>query len=635
MQVSPVPLNIIMGGGDKLLRRAAECHQRGDLAGAARHYRKYLEKIPGDAEGWHTLGGMEFQRGRISEAVNALEKAAALRPHETSYLNDLAGLYLTDGRLMEAEQACRDLLKNNPDYLPASYNLALIRSRQGRLHECAQLLREITARKPDWAAAHYNLGVALVELGDYDAALPAFKMAVQLEPYMAAGHFNLARTLRELAFVRAAIDHLRKGLEIDPDNVDAIIDLADLLADENEINEAMQLLETARSRHPQVTVIPTTLGALCHRMGEARRAEFWFDSALTINPLDTSAIFGRAQVRRYTDADRDWPQILERQLSDANISEGQQSALHFALGKIHNDLGDYDTAFAHFQAANDAIHKTTHYDRRETEAFIDNTIRIFTKDFIDKLRAMGSDSDLPVFVVGMPRSGTTLVEQIIASHPQAHGAGELRYFTSIYKRLPQLLRSSQSTLDCISTMTPAAAANITGNYLALLRRHSATALRIVNKTPGNFIFLGLIAGLFPDARIIHCTREPLDVCLSIYFQSFKEGHDYSWDLLDIGHYYRLYARLMRHWRAVMPDRFLDVNYEELVAGPEAGSRRLIGYCGLPWDDQCLRFYETKREVKTASLWQVRQPIYKTSAGRWQNYAKYLGPLQELLAGESP
>ena len=596
-----------------------------------RHYHEYLRAVPTDAEIWHALGGVEFQRGQIADAIKALKKAVTLRPADNDYLNDLAGLYLADKRLPEAEQACRELLRINPDYLPAAYNLALISSQQGRLPECIQLLREIINRKPDWAAAHYNLGVALAELGDHEAALPAFKMAVHLEPYFAAGHISLARTLRELAFSKSAIEHFRKGLEIEPDNVDAIIDLANLLADDDKIDGAIQLLEAVRMRHPGIAAIPVTLGTLSHRIGNVSRAEYWFDLALKINPLDTGAIFGKAQVRRYTKTDDILLGFLEQHLNEANISDLQRSSLHFALGKMHDDVGNYDIAFAHFETANNTVKRTTYYDRQTAENSIDSIIQLFTGEFVGKLASMGSNSDLPVFVVGMPRSGTTLTEQIIASHPQAHGAGELLYFASIYNRLPQLLRSNQSSLNCISTMTPEAATRIAGNYLALLKRHSAAALRIVNKTPGNFMFLGFIAGLFPDSKIVHCVRDPMDVCLSIYFQSFKEGHAYSWDLLDIGHFYQLYARLMRHWRTVMPDRFLDLNYEDLIAEPESTSRRLIEYCGLPWDDRCLRFYETTREVKTASIWQVRQPIYKTSARRWRHYARQLEPLRNFLA----
>jgi tetratricopeptide (TPR) repeat protein len=622
-----------MARTENLLRRAAECRERGDLAGAVKRYREYLRMTPEDAEHWHTLGGLEYQRGHIPDAIKALQKAVALQPAGNDYLNDLAGLYLAGGHSAEAEEICRRLLREYPDYLPAAYNLALACSRQGRLYDCIQILHELVQRKPDWAEAHYNLGVTLAELGHYEAALPAFQMAVRLQPYLSAGHIGLAQTLRQLAYTRTAIEHFRRGLEIHPDNIEPAFELADALTDDGQTGEAIRLLETLWPRHQDNADIPATLGVLWHTLGDARQAERWFDTALKTDPNNGIAIYGKAHVRRYTGTDKETIRSLEYYLRHGSLTEQQGAACHFALGKMHDDLKNYDVAFAHFQAANAIRKRKNRYNHQEMTEWFEQTIKFFTREFIDSLLPLGSPSDLPVFVVGMPRSGTTLVEQIIASHPQAYGAGELMFFQRIIANLPWLLRFDQPFPACVTRLTAEIAAQITDNYLALLKRHSASARRIVNKRPANYMVLGFLTGLFPNARIIHCVRDPLDVCLSIYFQSFQEGHEYSWDLMDIGRYYCLYTRLMRHWRTVMADRFLDVNYEELVAAPEGSSRRLIEYCGLPWDDQCLRFYETRREVKTASLWQVRQPIYKTSARRWQNYARYLEPLRELLASE--
>lgn len=619
---------------DKNLRRAVEFHQRGDLAGAAKRYRDYLREAPQDAERWHALAGIEYQQGHTQRALKDMQRALAIAPDHVDYLNDMGGMYLALGDARHAIDCFERLRMVAPDYLPAAYNLALAYSRQSRFHECIQILRDLIERKPDWAEAHYNLGVALAELDDYEAALPTFRMAVQLQPYLYAGHFSLAQTLRKLGYIRSAIDHFRRGLEIEPDNIDAAIELANTLTDDGQTAEAIKVLESMWPRHHDKAAIPSALGILWRRLGDTRKAERWLDVALKIDPNNTNAIYGKAHVRRYTAVDDEAIGSLENHLRNSALTEQQRAAYHFALGKMHDDLANYDTAFEHFQTANAIMKRDNRYDRQEMTEWFEQIIQLFSPEFIGGLLPLGSPSDLPVFVVGMPRSGTTLVEQIIASHPQAHGAGELVYFLNITaEHLPRLLHSNQPFPACVTTLTAEVAAQITGNYLSLLRRHSASALRIVNKTPGNFYLLGFLAGLFPNARIIHCAREPLDVCLSIYFQRFLEGHGYSWDLMDIGHYYCLYARLMRHWRTVMADRFLKVDYEELVAEPESASRRLIEYCGLPWDDQCLRFYETRREVNTASLWQVRQPIYKTSAGRWQNYAKYLDPLRELLASE--
>ena len=226
----------------------------------------------------------------------------------------------------------------------------------------------------------------------------------------------------------------------------------------------------------------------------------------------------------------------------------------------------------------------------------------------------------------MPRSGTTLVEQILSSHPQAAGAGELQYFPSLIHQLPSILQSDQLYPNCVDSLDRPQASTITANYLGLLRRHSNTACKITDKLPGNYAHVGFFKGLFPNGKVISCRRDPVDVVLSIYFQYFTDGHDYAWDLADIARQYAQYERLMEHWLKLFPDSILEIHYEKTVNEFESTARTLIEFCGLNWDDACLKFYETKRDIKTASNWQVRQPIYDRSLARWKHYQQHLGPL---------
>jgi len=262
-------------------------------------------------------------------------------------------------------------------------------------------------------------------------------------------------------------------------------------------------------------------------------------------------------------------------------------------------------------------------------------IATFGAEFFARTDRAGSQSELPVFIVGMPRSGTTLVEQILASHPMVHGAGELDYMRRIMQTLPERLGVQRPIPECAANIDTALAERIAEEHLQHLREHSASALRITDKTPSNFLRLGLIALLFPKARIIHCQRDPLDTCLSCYFLRFGQGQAFAYDLDDLGRYYRDCARLMEHWRRVLPSPLLEVPYEALVADQEGWSRRLIAFLGLDWDDRCLAFYRSERQVKTASVWQVRQPVYASSIGRWRRYAKHLGPLFAALGIEPP
>ena len=270
------------------------------------------------------------------------------------------------------------------------------------------------------------------------------------------------------------------------------------------------------------------------------------------------------------------------------------------------------------------------FSKTEHADWVDRLISTFTIAFFEKEQTYGNHSDLPVFVVGMPRSGTTLVEQIVSSHPQVSSAGELENFNEIVEKLPGLLDGTIPYPQCLLQLSSNAAGHLADTYLTHLQHFSRDAARITDKMPQNYLHLGLIALLLPKACIIHCQRDAMDVCLSCYFQSFKNPLPVTYDLADLGFYYRQYEKMMAHWRSVLPLQMLEVEYEKLVENKEEVSRQIIAFCGLAWDEKCLAFYENTLPVKAASKWQVRQPICATSVGRWRNYAKYLDPLKAEL-----
>jgi len=306
---------------------------------------------------------------------------------------------------------------------------------------------------------------------------------------------------------------------------------------------------------------------------------------------------------------------------------------NYALGKIYNDIEDYDASFEYYKKANESRNNKIEYSAKENTETTGRTIEIFSKDLIDKLQAGGNLTERPIFILGTPRSGTTLAEQIISSHPDVFGAGELRY---ISRQINSLKSHAGKTLpfpEFINHLTTADIKTMASEYIentnALCGDRCVT--RITDKMPGNFKYTGYIACLFPNAKIIHCKRNPLDACLSMYFQAFNAGHRYSFDLENLGHWYKDYLCLMEHWHKLLGDRIYNLNYEDLVNNTEETAKKLLAYCGLEWNDQCLQFYATRREVKTASQWQVRQPIYGESVHRWRNYEEYLAPLMKLFA----
>jgi hypothetical protein len=319
-------------------------------------------------------------------------------------------------------------------------------------------------------------------------------------------------------------------------------------------------------------------------------------------------------------------------LQSGGLEDKPRADLHFALGKLYDDCREYDAAFAHFREGNALVRRGYSYDPAEFEHQVDRLISVYTREFFTGRRHYGTDSDQPVFIFGMPRSGTTLVEQILASHPEVHGAGELTYFNEAVSEPRHGLWTAETYPERLLELGAGEVRFLGEAYLQRLRRDAATAPRITDKMPQNFLCLGFIALLFPRAHYIHCRRDARATCLSVYFSYFAGVHPYAYDLSELGRYYRQYLRLMEHWRAVLPVRILDVEYEKLVGHPETESRRLIAHVDLPWDDRCLAFAETERPVRTRSLWQIRQPIYAESLEKWRNYERHLQPLLEALAG---
>jgi hypothetical protein len=316
----------------------------------------------------------------------------------------------------------------------------------------------------------------------------------------------------------------------------------------------------------------------------------------------------------------------EALLGGAKVSEDDRVKLHQGLGKHYDRSAEYDRGFSHFAASNDILRKRApDFDLAGVVRMFDGLIGAFSAEFFAAAKGFGSDSQRPVFIVGMPRSGTTLTEQILASHPRVFGAGELQDMPMIARSLPP------DYPQCVATLNRAAFTRLAEAYLAGLEgKAPAGALRVTDKLPVNFLYLGLIATLLPSARIVQCRRDPLDVGLSCFVELFETGYDYTTDLENFGHYFVQQERLMAHWRAVLPMPIHELRYEELVDQPEAATRALLAHCGLDWDADCLDFQKTQRTVRTPSRWQVRQPMYRSSIGRWRNYQAHMAPLVRVL-----
>jgi hypothetical protein len=364
-------------------------------------------------------------------------------------------------------------------------------------------------------------------------------------------------------------------------------------------------------------------------LGRTSEAESAAREIIEQNPKSATGYVNLANTRKFKPGEPEID-VIETLLVDAETQKKEHRGLYFAAAKICDDIKRYDDAFKYYDAANKLAEGK--YDRAELEKQYADLKKTYSRKFFQDRARFGSDSERPVFIVGMPRSGTTLLETIIGSHPQAFPAGELETIKRLEREMSTLVFKDEGTHKNARTLTWVGAEVLAERYLDTIDRKARkdAAIRITDKMPHNFQAVGFIAMLFPKARIIHAKRNPMDTCLSCWMQNFNDSHTYSRNLIDAGHHYRQYQDLMAHWHEVLPGRILDVEYEELVGNQEEISRKIIDHVGLPWDDAVLQFHKLERTVLTASVWQVRQPIYKQSAGRWKNYEPHIGPLQKAL-----
>ena len=597
-------------------------------------YNNSIVYNPYYAEAYSNLGNTLKALGRSDEAVEAHCAAVKLKPQLPEVHNNL-GITLADlHRLEEAVIAYNAAIKIRPDYSAAYYNLASAFIGLGLLNDAVVACNAAIQFQPNCVEAFICLGNALAELGRIDESVAAYADALRLKPETSEAHNNLGLALRRLGLNDKAIAAHGASVCFMPENAHALTNLGVALMDSGRVDEALILYDRAAGlvspgfEGPQVNKATFLM-----QVGQKKEALKVVDAALTINSRSIAAWRLRGEMKTFTENDPDI--AMMESLMAAITSNGRQSPdegpLHFALGKAWMDAGDATRAFVHFEEGNRLARSTFSYDAETNTHLLNQIALLFTPKVLDSLAGAGNPSDLPIFVVGMPRSGTTLVKQILASHPEVHGAGELPFLKQI------LLSSNNNTFinifEKLPMLHPEDFYRFGGDYISRVTALS-TKRRIVDKLPGNFIFGGMIRLILPNARIIHIRRNAIDTCLSCYTKWFGGDVNFAYNQRELGLYYKSYERLTEHWRNILPDdRFIEVSYEDIVDDLENQARRLVNFCGLNWDSGCLEFHKSSRQVRTASAVQVRQPIYRASIGRWKHYARYLGPLLEALGIE--
>lgn len=653
------------------LRSAILLHQQGRFRDAEQHYRAALEIDGSNFDCLHNLGLLFAQQSRFEEAVEFFRAATQQNPRSIEALNNFGNVLAILNRHEEAIASYRNAIAVQPGYADAHNNLGIALAATKRNEEAIAHYRKALSINPRFTKAHNNLGnvlgsalgrheeavtcyeqglaiapndpeirnnlgVSLAALDRAEQAVAQYARALALRPSYAEAHNNLAATLETLFRFEEAAAHCRKAITIRLDYPEAHNTLGNVLKALDRHSEALECYQKAIKLRPDYAQACSNMGDTLRELGRADEARRSYQTAVALSP-DTPRFLRRLVESTSMTAHDPHMASLRGLAEDTTLATEEQIELQFALAKALGDIGEPAQAFRHLAQGNALKRRTIRYDETATLGLLDRIQAQFTPAMMQPRQGRGNRSVVPVFVVGMIRSGTTLVEQILASHPDVHGAGERTDFANLLARgihRPDgaLVRFPES----FATISGAELEQLGSDYLRGIEASAPPASRIVDKMPRNFRFAGAIHLALPNARIIHVHRDPIDTCVSCFSILFAGDQPFAYDLGELGRYYRAYRSLMEHWRGLLPPQvMLEIKYEELIADTEQQARRIVAHCGLAWNDNCLAFHQTPRPVRTASALQVRRPIYQTSVGRWLAYRDQLGPLFAALKLEPP
>jgi tetratricopeptide (TPR) repeat protein len=501
----------------------------------------------------------------------------------------------------------------------------------GNLRAALDIYDLVLGKLPSCAEAHNNRAAILQLMMRSEEALAGYDRAIAIKPKYTTAHFNRGLTLKQMNRREEALAGYDKALTLDPDNAEIHNSRGVLLQQMRRYDEALGSYQKAVAANPIFAAAHNNWGTALVSKGNMVEAENLFRKACNLKPGFPDPLFNLTRLRRYHSPSGPEFDAIRACLEKPGLRPEDKDHLLFALGKIYDDSGLYDEAFESFQQANRIRNCFVSHKPAAVTRMTGDLIEVFSHKFLSRRFEFASENQRPLFIVGMPRSGTTLLANIMSNHSAIGTAGEMSVISDFARDLKELTKRKFPYPHAARHIISSVALRLINQYEGRLECGSRPDLsHIVDKNPLNFQHLGLISMLFPKAQIIHCTRHPLDTCLSNYFQRFPLSLDYSFDLENICHFYREYVRLMDHWRRVMNPMLFEVTYEDLVLNTEETVRKMLGFLGLEWDVRCLSPQTNPCPVETASEWQVRQPIYRDSVGRWRHYEKYLAPLKQLI-----
>ncbi|HEY3783172.1 MAG TPA: sulfotransferase [Fimbriimonadaceae bacterium] len=616
---------------ESLWASAEAAYKSGLIAKAGGLARQILEIDSCHLLALHLLRVIANRNGDALQERELLDKILGIEPNHVESLNSLASLLRKEGGVAEAIALCERAVAIRPSYVNAHNNLGICLLEVGRYRDSAEALERAIALNPSLAAAHLNLGYAMKKLGNKSKAAEHFQRAAELARNTILGHESRGLFLLEQRKREEAAAHFRKLVELSPNSVAAHLLLASALEQHGAAKESMEHVRISLALDPNSAGAHSALGFGLSDYGDFEGAIASFERSIELQPVQANAYLGLVTSRKMTNEDWLLVEKLKVLLQDQRLTGEDRVQLFTALSKIYDDLGDYELAMASMDESNQLAlaqeaPNALPLSRSEFKGRIERDIRTFTPAFFKQGRNIGSQTELPLLIVGLPRSGTSLMEQIISCHSQVAAGSELKYWNDLSTQKEGLIGLAQD---------PKAALAATDGYEKLLRSIGPDARRVTDKFPENVFELGMIHVLLPNARIIHCRRNPIDNCISLYLTPFRGKAAAFRSREEILFYYKQYKKLVDHWRRVLPpNRFLEVDYEEVVSDREATLRRVIEFCGLPWEDSCLRPEENVRVLHTPSNWQARQAIYQSSVERWKRYEPWLGAFRELVSETS-
>jgi tetratricopeptide (TPR) repeat protein len=642
---------------------------QGDAADAAEQFRAALRLRPDAALFHNNLGNALRQQGKRAEAVSHFRQAVRFSPALAEAQSNIGQLLLELNQPREALHHCREAVRLRPDFPEAQNNLGNVLREQGQFAEAEACYAEALRLNPHLALTYSNMGQALQEEGHLADAITWYRQALERDPAAARTHCHLASAFEEQENYSAALTHYNLALQLEPDCAEAHNGLGFVLHEQGRYEPAVKEYKEVIRLRPEFAPGHTNLGHILEELGSFDEAQECFRAALRCDP-DHAAAYGLLATMLRGKLPDDDLAAMRRLLAryhptpaGPGLAPGKRMALHFGLAHVLDARGEYREAAEHLRRGNGLCRELSHkqgkaYDPEAHTRFVDGLIDGFSAEFFARVRGFGLETERPVFIVGLPRSGTTLTEQILASHSQVHGAGELNYLRETFEALfrlriadcglriedrsqpaaegdPALSSNPQSAIrnpQWTDRLDATTVRQLAGWHLGRLGELDAQAARVADKMPENYLHLGLIAALFPRAKLIHCRRDLRDVAVSCWMTNFRHLY-WAADPEHIVHRFREYRRLMDHWQRVLPVAVLEVDYEETVADLEGVARRLVDWVGLEWEPACLAFHETRRPVRTASVTQVRQPLYTRSVARWKHYEDDLRPIFAALGGE--